>query len=135
MDDLVLDQNGRTLTGSCKILEPRGAGRRGHVEWDLLHYRIFRLYVEKDGEVIGLEMLNEGKDSDYVEIYKPDQQTMEEMCRRIEQFGLKREADVLNKDGEPGELGPSIASCVFAFVIFAIFVFVASFLLNWLEPL
>lgn len=135
MDDLILDQNGRTLTGNCKILQPRGAGRRGHIEWDLLHYRIFRLYVEKDGEVIGLEMLNEGKDSDYLEIYKPDQQVMEEMCRRIEQFGLRRDPDVLSEDGVPGELGSSITSCVLAFIGFAIFVFIAAFLLNWLEPL
>lgn len=123
------------LTGEGKVVEPRGARRPGYTEWDLLQYRVFRLYVEKDGEVVGLEMLNEGQDSDYVEIYKAEQPVVEEMCRRIEQFGLKRQPNVVSEDSVPGKLKPSITFMVLFFLGFVVFVFAAAYFLNWLDAL
>lgn len=135
MDDLVLDQRGRTLTGEGKIIEPRSVRSPRHNEWDLLQYRVFRLYVEKDGEAVGLEMLNEGQDSDYVEIYKAEQPVVEEMCRRIEQFGLKRQPDVVSEDSVPGDSKSSITFMVLFFLGFVVFVAVAAYFLNWLDSL
>jgi hypothetical protein len=84
-------------------------------------YSSFRLYREKDGDVIGLELLNDETDHDYVELYEPEIHKVDELASCLSKhYGLKKLEDVFPDWDSPTAAANRsylIACCLLPFII------------------
>ncbi len=118
MDELIIDQNGVHLATDGTIVSYiKKRGKKSEIR--LSDYRKYRLYKEKDGEVIGLEVMNEENDHDYVEMYNPDASAIEELCQKLEKnFGLKRLADIYSEESKSNKQNQQILrACILVLFI------------------